>query len=238
MSNPDDQRQKVYSWLHHTDPSTIHHRALKTYQPGTGSWMLQCSEWISWLDAHERCLWIHGIPGAGKTVLISYLIEQIRQRCSQSQQRRSISVFYYCYFGHNQDEAKPFLQWLINRLCREADVVPNSVYKMYKYGGEANLEELLKALEEVLHNFNIIYVIIDAIDESNSRENLLSILRNMVTDPRFKNIQLLASSREYIDIERVMKEISKPVSMANSHVEDDIRQFVRSNLQSNPNFSK
>ena len=147
-------------------------------------------------------------------------------------------MFYYCYFGHNQDEAKPFLQWLINRLCREADVVPNSVYKLYKYGGEASLEELLEALEEVLHNFDITYVAIDAIDESNSRENLLSVLRDMVTDPRFQNIQLLASSREYIDIERVMEEISKSISMANFHVQDDIRKFVRSILQSNSEFSK
>jgi hypothetical protein len=200
--------------------------------------MLRSPDWANWLDAKQRCLWIHGIPGAGKTVLMSYLIEQIKQHCDQSQKGRTAYVYYYSYFGHNQDEAGPFLRWLINQLCRQANFVPGSVYKMYKYGGEPSLVELLKALEDILDKFEITYVIVDAIDESNPREDLLKVFRDLVTDSRFKKLQLLASSREYIDIERVMGEFSVSVPMANPFVEEDIRLHVRSTLQSDPKFRR
>jgi hypothetical protein len=200
--------------------------------------MLRSPAWASWLDATQRCLWIHGIPGAGKTVLMSYLIEQIKQHCGQSQNEKIAYIYYYFYFGHNQDEAVPFLRWLINQLCRQADFVPGKVYKMYKHGGEPSLVELLKALEDILDKFDIIYIVVDAIDESNPREDLLKVLRDLVTDSRFKKLQLLASSREYIDIERVLGEFSVSVSMANPFVEEDIRLHVRSTLQSNSKFRR
>lgn len=234
----DNQCQEVYKWLQHTDPSPLHHLAQKLYEPGTCNWMLRSPEWTNWLQAKQRCLWIHGIPGAGKTVLMSYMIIQVQQHCDQLQGGKFACVYYYCYYGHGQDETVPFLRWLVNQLCREANVVPDSVYKMYKYGGEPSFVELLNALEEVLQNFEIAYVIVDAIDESNPREDLLKVFRDLATDLRFAKIQLLASSREYIDIERVMEDFSVSLSMANGLVQDDIKIHVRHKLNSNPKFAQ
>ena len=108
---------------------------------------------------------------------------------------------------------------------------------MYKYGGEPSLVELLIALEDVLQNFEIAYIIVDAVDESNPREDLLKVFRDFATDLRFAKIQLLASSREYIDIERVMEDFSVSLSMANEFVQDDIRIHVRHKMNSNPKFT-
>ena len=234
----DSQRQEVYTWLQHTDPSPLHHLARKLYEPGTGNWMLRYPEWTTWLQGKQRCLWIHGIPGAGKTVLMSYLITQARQYCDQLQDGKAACVYYYCYYGHDQDETGPFLRWLVNQLCRQANVVPGSVYKMYTYGGEPSLIELLNALEEVSQQFKFVYVIVDAIDESNPRKDLLKVFRDFATDLRFAKIQLLASSREYIDIERVMEDFSVSLSMANNFVQDDIRIHVRHRMNSNPKFTR
>jgi hypothetical protein len=158
---------------------------------------------------------------------MSYLVEQIKQHCDQSQQAKTACVHYYCYFGRSQDEAVPILRWLVSQLCRKIDWVPGSVYKMYKQGGEPSLVELLQALTELLEKFDTVYVAVDAIDESLPREDILKVFRDFATDSRFDKIQILASSREYIDIERVMERFSVPISMANSFVEDDIRLQVR-----------
>ena len=200
--------------------------------------MLRTPEWASWLNATERCLWIHGIPGAGKTVLMSYLIEQIKQHCKVSPRGKCSYVYYYFYFGHYKDETAPFLRWLINLLCRQADSVPKHLYQLYKRGSEPKLEELLEAVEEILEEFDLIYLAIDAVDESSPRNNLLEALRALATNPRFQKLRLLVSSREYIDIENVMEDFSVQISMANPHVEEDIRLHVRSALQSNSKFKK
>ena len=200
--------------------------------------MLRTPEWASWLDATERCLWIHGIPGAGKTVLMSYLIEQIKKHCNTSQGSKYTYVHYYCYFGHNQDESAPFLRWLIRQLCQNADSIPAQLYELFRHGAEPNLVELLAVVEEVLQNFDITYIVIDALDESNNRNDILKVLKALAIDPRFKKLQLLVSGREYIDIEIVMREFSIPISMANPSVKKDIRLLVRSMLQSNSKFKR
>lgn len=233
---PEIQREETYRWLHHTDPSPNHHRAQKNYESGTGDWILRYPEWISWLEAKTRSLWIRGIPGAGKTVLMSHLIEQIKKICDQSPKRDITYAFYYCYFAHKQDETKPFLKWLISRLCRKADHVPASINELRKNGGEPNVADLLTALASILTKFEVVYVAVDAIDESDLREDLLMVFQDLVTESRFKKLQLIASSREYIDIERKMAKFSVSVSMNNPYVEMDIRRYVKSILQSCDRF--
>ena len=146
-------------------------------------------------------------------------------------------VYYYCYYGHKQDETLPFLLWLLCVLCRQADRIPEDIVKMYKFGGQPELSGVMKAVEDILISFERVFVVIDAIDESQSRENILRVLRDFVIEPQFQKIQLLASSREYADIEQVMGTISTPVSMAHPSIENDIRICIRSMLQSNSKFS-
>jgi hypothetical protein len=214
----------------------LHHRAQQLYEPGTGEWVLRSPDWVNWLATKIRCLWIHGIPGAGKTILASYLVEKIKVYCAKSNSSRVAHAYYYCYHGHNQDEVASFLRWIICKLCRQAERVPIEVHNLYKQGGQPSLEELLDSFRSVAKLFGTVYIVIDAVDESNFRCNLLRALRDFVTDSRFEMIQLLATSRQYIDIEKVMDEISMPISMSNTLVEADIRLQVRSALHSNPKF--
>ena len=167
---------------------------------------------------------------------MSYLIEQIRKSCDQTSHRRSTYVYYYCYFAHNQDETKPFLKWVISRLCREAGYIPTYVYDLSKHGAEPSLTALLEAVAQLLTSFETVYIAVDAIDESKSRDDLLQVLRSFATDRRFKGLQLVTSSREYIDIERTVSSFSVSIPMNNPFVEQDIRNYVHSNLETNPRF--
>ena len=201
--------------------------------------MLRSPEWNKWIECKNRSLWIHGIPGAGKTVLASYLIEELNSHYKTWSEKRCTHIYYYCHFGHNQDEAAPFLRWVINRLCRTTNTVPSRVYDMFKHGGTPHLVDLMDALDMMLSaSFDTVYIVIDAIDESTPRADLLKLLRDLATDPRFEKIQLLTTSREYLDIERVMEEVSVGVSMHNSLVDEDIRIYVQSQLHTLPNFKR
>lgn len=207
------------------------------YEPGTGEWVLRLPEWDDWLHQRKRCLWIHGIPGAGKTVLFSNLAEMTSEHCDSIQDQRVGYVYYYCYHARNQDEAQPFLRWMFGQLGLQSDSVPAEVYKAYKNGIEPTVTQLLSAIEHTLQYFDAAYILLDAIDESQPRDALLRVLRDFMTDHRFNKIQLLATSREYFDIENVMERISSPISMAHPSVESDIRLLVSRTLHNNPRFS-
>ncbi len=220
---------QVYNWLHVTDPSDVHEKSCDAYEPGTGEWLFRSPSWDTWLKEKTRCLWVHGIPGAGKTIFLSHLIETVRDHCAD-QGFGHACVYYYCYFGHVQDETTPFLRWILLELCRQLGRIPLAVYNLYRHGGIPTARNLLHALEKVLRGFNRVFVLVDAVDESLQRENILRVLRDLATDPRFENLRLLATSREYIDIEDVMLEISTPISMRNHLLDHDIALYVRSKL--------
>src|SRR3569833_25931 len=228
----DNEEGEVLQWLISTDPSPLHNRAQQQHEPGTCDWMLRSSEWGDWLATNIRCLWIHGIPGAGKTVLASHLVKKAHEYCEELSKRNCISEYYYCYHGHNQNEAAPFLRWLISRLlCHNNGFISPKIYDLFRRRLEPTLAELLDALHACFSCLVSVYVIVDAIDESRDRDDLLQILQALATDPRFRVFQLLATSREYADIEDVMGNISTSVSMNHPLATDDIRCYVRSALR-------
>jgi RecA/RadA recombinase len=234
----DSQRYDVYKWLHVTDPSPIHHRAYGQYEVGTCDWILRSPDWIKWIDGKNRCLWIYGIPGSGKTILASHIIVNLKRRCEYVKTTQYACVYYYCYFGHAQDEASPFLRSIINQLSRQLNNIPASLHQLYRDGGHPSLAQLLHVLDEIVSVFDgKIYVVIDAIDESLSREYVIQVLRDLATDVRFQKVQLLITSRQYIDIETVMEQVSIPLSMLNPLVQEDIRMYVRSQLTKGPKFN-
>jgi hypothetical protein len=165
-------------------------------------------------------------------VLASFIIEQLKGLCSDD--LKLGHAYYYCHYPHNQDEGPSFLKWTIAKLCRRARWIPAQLKELYDHGCEPSIPELENALQATLERFKMTYVVIDAVDESAPRDDLLAVIATIAIDKRFKNIKLLATSREYFDIERMFSGISEPISMSNSLVEKDIRRFVHSRLLSSP----
>lgn len=198
--------------------------------------MLRSRQWKDWLRGTTRCLWIHGIPGAGKSILASHVIETLKVHLKVLGRKYGF-VYYYCSFTHDQDETTPFLRWIINKLCRQVDSVPTGLYDVHRSGETPSVHELLDILDAVLRDFEKVYIVLDAVDESSKpRDELLHVLNTLANTPRFLKIKLLATSREYRDIEQALKPISVPVSMRNPLLDEDIRVYVKSKLESNPKF--
>ncbi|KAK3372911.1 hypothetical protein B0T24DRAFT_501499, partial [Lasiosphaeria ovina] len=234
------QRKEVCEWFEYTDPSPNHNMAKRLYEKGTGNWVTRSREWIDWVEGRLRCLWLHGIPGAGKTVLAAHLIGRIGEFCEAETAKKCVSVYYYCYHGHSQDETSPFLRWLIAQLCREADSIPGEAYRLFQRGHQPDTDELLSGLHHSLKGFDTVFVTIDALDESQPRETLLKTLHTMIDDPRFRNLQLLATSREYFDIEQAMLGIPSSVSVPMSHplVQADIKIYVSARIKDTTAFKQ
>jgi hypothetical protein len=186
----------------------------------------------------RRGLWVHGIPGAGKTVLASYAIREVIRTLQEPNTGNSICAYYYCHHAHNQDESTPALGWIVSQLCRAAKRVPEPLYESYRLRQLPSAKSLLQHLESILDHFERAFIIIDALDESQSRKNLLRVIRNILCDTRFNKIRLLVTSREYADIEREMLSIATPLSMSNTFVKEDIRKVVAATLRSNSIFQQ
>ena len=218
-----------------TSSRALHNTATGLYEDKTGDWVFETPEWDNWIDCRERALWIHGIPGAGKTVLASHVIEKILSIC-ETKGKQTRCIYYYCHHSHNQDETTPFLRWLISQLLQGLDKFPDVASEAYKSRVLPDFTQLLETLAEVLPSFDRVYIGIDALDESQPRVRLLALLERFIIEPRFAKIQLFATSREYEDIRRKMSSISQPLSMSNPFVEADIRLYVAAKIAENLRF--
>ncbi|KAK4207821.1 hypothetical protein QBC37DRAFT_454389, partial [Rhypophila decipiens] len=232
----DSDKREIFRWLEKTNPSSLQTTTFRKHEPHTSTWMLRLPEWENWLSGKhpDRSLWIHGPPGTGKTVLASFLIEQIQHHCDHSPSgSRMGCAYYYCHYSHDQDECGPFLSWTLSQAGRQTRYLPGRLKRMYDRGCEPSIPELESALELVLEQLDVLYVVVDAIDESNPRSELVNLIATLVLDTRFRKIRILTTSRPYFEIERVFGAIfGSVVSMSNAAVKTDIRKMVNSRLAS------
>lgn len=129
------------------------------------------------------------------------------------------------------------LRWVISQLCRISDVVSSRAYALVCRATEPKITDLLDALEDTLDSFNTVYLAVDALDETNTKTDLLSVVHTLATESRFQKLRLLVASREYPDIEEVVKPVSISISMSHESVTEDIRTYLESALRNDRRFS-
>lgn len=235
----DAERQSILKWLVSTDPSPNHNKACELHESHTGNWFTSSPEYEDWIGGSTRFLWLHGIPGAGKTVLLSYIAESVKKFCQNTAPNDAAYAYYYCYFGRAQDETTHLLRWVINQFCRQSKYIPEEVRNLYHAGVQPSTASLVLALSAVVRCFNRVYLMADALDESLERPNLLNMLAEIAgNDFEFGKVRLLMMSRKELDIERTFENIFQDISLSNPRVEEDIRLYIRNELRNNLTFSR
>jgi hypothetical protein len=62
-------RNAIVGWLSNTDPFLNHSVAREKRESATGNWFIKGDTYKEWLNNPNSFLWLHGIPGCGKSVL-------------------------------------------------------------------------------------------------------------------------------------------------------------------------
>jgi len=73
-----DEDIKILDWLTKTDYGPQQNDYIKRRQPGTGQWLLDSAEFQTWLKTERQTLFCPGIPGAGKTIITSIVVEHLQ----------------------------------------------------------------------------------------------------------------------------------------------------------------
>ncbi|KAF2621127.1 hypothetical protein BU25DRAFT_325665, partial [Macroventuria anomochaeta] len=101
----------IYSWLSPPDPSTNYHKALQQRQEGTGQWLLHSLMFKQWNVQQNSFLWLHGIPGCGKIVLSSTVVQHLESS-------NPALILLYFYFDFN-DTSKQTLKNMVTSLVSQ-----------------------------------------------------------------------------------------------------------------------
>jgi len=107
-------------WLAPPDPWENHNSARESHYGDTSSWFVHGNAYGEWKSSVSSShLWIHGKPGAGKSILCSTIIEDIdRMRKSGL---GSLAFFYFDFRDDAKKNLRGLLSSLLVQFCHSSD---------------------------------------------------------------------------------------------------------------------
>ena len=234
---------QIRSWLSAPDPSMNYLKARKQQQPGTGLWLLQNEKFKKWKEDAASRLWLYGIPGCGKTILSSTVVESLQHHCGNDE--RQVTVYFYFDFNDTQKQVPELmLRSLLRQLLQRSVTIPDGVDVLFSYckdGKEQpSLPALLTMTQEVMRRFSHVYLVLDALDESTNRAELMEMLET-VAGWQLGISHLLMTSRRERDIEMTLETLvveDNMICLERDVVDEDILRFVQQKLRDDKRLVK
>ena len=220
------RQQKIIDWLKVCDPSTNHNAARNSHESGTGAWFIDSSEFVNWRDNQIRSLWLQGIPGAGKTILCSTIIDNIENFCVD-QSGYHFAYFYFDFNDNKKQLVDSFLRSVIIQLSVLQPDIPIDVQSLYDTcrGNQPTNDALIKTLLSLLKISSQAYILIDALDECCEREKMMDLLKHLISS---SSMNLLITSRKEQDIiTNLQSHIDIVRCIQSAKVDADVDLYVR-----------
>ena len=196
-----DQKFKsaLLGWLSSLPMTQVHQTVSDKAEKGSGQWVLDLDTFVRWHRGEITRLWGWGIPGAGKTVIASIIVNFLRRERSDSLKRDIGVAFLYLKYNETDQTLDNLLGNLLRQLIQELEHVPSSLMELYAHhhsrSTSPSSDELVKILDPILSSFSETFLIVDGLDECEEslRWDLLEELEKF--QPK---LRLLITSR-YLD---------------------------------------
>ncbi|EGX53194.1 hypothetical protein AOL_s00006g572 [Orbilia oligospora ATCC 24927] len=161
-----EENRKILDWITSIDDSSRHNDTLNRRQPGTGEWLLNSTEYQNWLNTAREVLFCPGIPGAGKTILSSIVIDHLIDRYSYNP-AVGVAYIYFNYKVNAHITVDELLSNLLKQLARTQDPLSSCVKDLYDRckGIRPPRTEIIKALGAVVASYSRVFIVVDALDE-------------------------------------------------------------------------
>ncbi|GJD00522.1 pfs domain-containing protein [Colletotrichum higginsianum] len=236
-----NQREKIRHWLAPPpDPSTNANQARKLRHEGTGGWLLETAEFQNWVAGTYRHLWLHGLAGCGKTVLSSTILDHL-----MGEDGRVVLSFFFDFNDQTKQTLDGMLRSLASQLYQgglDSAARLDNAFRAHRDGENKPTTNFLRdAVRMILADQKQVFVVIDALDESTTRDEICSWIKSMFSTPELVHVRLLYTGRpeaEFIsEIPTLIGEESC-LRLNKLAIDADIRSYVTARLENDPGFNK
>ncbi|KAJ7088325.1 hypothetical protein C8R44DRAFT_531415, partial [Mycena epipterygia] len=201
-------------------------------QPGTGQWLLEHDLFKKWKSGANGRIWCRGMPGAGKTVLVSIVVDHLRTELESH--NIGVAVIYLNHKETTGHSPSKLLASLWRQLVFMKPIW-SALRQLYGKHREPRTRPSLDEDHAVLCSINAhyskVFILVDALDEypEEKRDVLLQHLRALGP-----SVNLLVTSRPHIAIDHVISFETLEVRA----LEVDIRKYVEGQILRSPRLSK
>jgi hypothetical protein len=227
----------ILNWLTGIDYAPQQNDYIRRRQPGTGQWLLDSAEFQTWLYTSQQTLFCPGIPGAGKTILTSIVVDDL---CNRFRNDITIGIAYiYCNF-RRQDEQKveDLLASLLKELAQYQLSLSGIVKDLYDRHKDKrtrpSFDDLSRALQSVASLYSRVFIVVDALDEcqisDGCRSRLLSEVFNLQTKA---GANVFATSRF---IPEITEKFEGSTTLKIRARDEDVRSYLDGHTIKLPSF--
>ncbi|KAF8538610.1 hypothetical protein BDD12DRAFT_740643 [Trichophaea hybrida] len=139
LESRDREFEDMVNWLSPLKPQNRHQTFQSRRLQNTGKLLFNHKTYQTWHGSddaghkYQKILACYGMPGAGKTIMMSNVIDQLSHECSDPEGKARKAVIYlYC---DNQDQKNQtpvnMIASLLRQLVLVAPKVPDDIFKIY-----------------------------------------------------------------------------------------------------------
>lgn len=232
---------RIRSWLRPADASVNYTSALKTRYADTGRWFLDSHAYEALRTTSDTHLWLRGIPGSGKTVLASTIIEDLRNGDGKFSDS-AVIFFFFSFNDESKRKVDHMLRSLIYQLAGQHESTKPRLMKTYKDHKDGTEQPLTKTLMNLfvwmLGQLKNVTIVLDALDESVEKHDLLQWLKTLSSGHRCNFVLTSRSERELDDSLTLWLPSNHIITLENESIGEDIEAYVRYNLSTRDNLSR
>jgi NACHT domain len=206
-------------------------------------WFLESHQYANWKASPSSFIWLHGIPGCGKTILSSTVIENVQQHCANDP-GKVVAYFYFDFNDPQKRKSELMIKSLVTQLSQKCIQMPWALDSLLSSCGngqsQPSAEALLSILRGICGEFPATYIILDALDECIDRDELMVAIK-ILAEWRLERLHILVTSRKERDIEDELERVvekSSIIPLQSSIVDQDIQRYVHHRLSTDKNLKK
>ena len=235
----DEHVLAVLNWLTPVDYASQQDDYYSRRQEGTGQWLLDSVKFQDWRESSKKTLFCPGIPGAGKTILTSIVVDNLIAMFGRDP---TIGLAYiYCNFKR-KDEQKlnDLLASLLKQLAQGLPSLPASVEELYerhkREKSRPSLYEIAKCIQSVVALFSKVFILVDALDECQSSDDCRASFLEEIFNLQEKCIVNVFATSRFIP--EVTREFEDSDWLEIRATEQDVRMYLNGHLKPRKAFLK
>ncbi|KAF4340163.1 TPR repeat [Fusarium beomiforme] len=236
----DQQRREVLQWV--SDIPYLKHQteAFRDVLKGTGQWLLRGEAYLKWKSSSTfSILWIHGIPGAGKTKLMSIIINDLVERKQSATQPIAYFFAMRSTTDARRTDPEEILRSILLQIVASDPSSPISPMLLQAYSnrqkhnfaqGLFDVLESVELISSLVRESKVTHIIIDGLDEihGNDAHDVLEALESIVECSQGL-VRVAIASRDRPDIVNRLRHFPD-INVVPTKNDSDIRQFIISRV--------
>lgn len=206
------------------------------WMPGSCDWILEDHMFDCWVKAHDSqpwALWIHGVPGAGKSILSSYIVHHLRNI------GKSCQYFFFRFEDKSKRSPNTFLRSMAFQIASQWPEYKQLLSKLADETG--SLEKVdTRILWQKLYLSRLLklqaprplYWIIDAVDECDAPQQLLVLLSALSVEPM--PIRIMFVGRKTQDLSLAFARMGKSIKVEEISMDrsqEDLERYVMKEME-------